>query len=33
MDLLKKELIEMIQKCDDMHWLKAIYAYVKRLIG
>lgn len=29
----KEEIIEMIEKCDDMHWIKAIYAYVKRLLG
>jgi hypothetical protein len=29
----KEEIIEMIEKCDDIHWIKAIYAYVKRLLG
>jgi hypothetical protein len=29
----KKEIIELIEKCDNTHWLKTIYAYVKRLIG
>lgn len=28
----KKEIIEMIEKCDDIHWIKVIYAYVKRLL-
>ena len=28
----KKEIIEMVQKCTDNHWLKLIYAYVKRLL-
>ena len=38
----KKEIIEMVEKCtnnhwiedcNDIHWLKTIYAYIKRLIG
>lgn len=29
----KKEIIGMVEKCDDIHWIKAIYAYVKRLLG
>lgn len=29
----KKEIIELIQKCEDIHWLKTIYAYVNRLLG
>lgn len=29
----KKEIIEMIENCDNIHWLKTIYAYIKRLIG
>jgi hypothetical protein len=29
----KKEIIELIEKCDNIHWLKTIYAYIKRLIG
>jgi hypothetical protein len=29
----KKEIIELIESCDNIHWLKTIYAYIKRLIG
>nr|DAZ65230.1 MAG TPA: hypothetical protein [Caudoviricetes sp.]DAZ72647.1 MAG TPA: hypothetical protein [Caudoviricetes sp.] len=29
----KKEIIELIEKCDNAHWLKVIYTYIKRLIG
>lgn len=28
----KKEIIELIEKCDNTHWLKTIYAYIKRLL-
>ena len=28
----KKEIIEMVEKCNDIHWIKVIYAYVKRLL-
>lgn len=28
----KKEIIEMVEKCNDLHWLKTIYAYIKRLL-
>lgn len=29
----KKEIIELIENCDNIHWLRTIYAYIKRLIG
>lgn len=29
----KEEIIEMIQKCNNFHWLKVIHAYVLRLLG
>lgn len=29
----KKEIIELIENCDNIHWPKTIYAYIKRLIG
>lgn len=29
----KKEIIQLIENCNDIHWLKTIYAYIKRLIG
>lgn len=28
----KQKIIEMINKCDNIHWLKTIYAYVKTLL-
>ena len=28
----KEETIKLIQKCNDIHWLKVIYAYVSRLL-
>lgn len=28
----KKKIIELIMNCDDLHWLKTIYAYVKKLL-
>lgn len=28
----KNEIIILIEKCDNVHWLKTIYAYVKRLV-
>lgn len=28
----KQKIIELIQKCDNVHWLKTIYAYVKTLL-
>lgn len=32
MENYKKEIIEMVEKCNDIHWIKVIYAYVKRLL-
>jgi hypothetical protein len=32
-DEIKRKLINLIAKCDDIHWLKTIYVYVKTLIG
>ena len=29
----KEAIIKLIQKCNDLHWLKVIYAYVSRLLG
>ena len=29
----KEETIKLIQRCNDIHWLKVIYAYVSRLLG
>lgn len=29
----KKEITNLINKCDDLHWLKVIYAYVKKILG
>ena len=29
----KKEIIEMIEKCTNNHWIEVIYIFVKRLIG
>lgn len=28
----KQKIIELIQNCDNIHWLKTIYAYVKTLL-
>lgn len=28
----KKEIIEMIEKCDNAHWIDVIYVFVKRLL-
>lgn len=28
----KQKIIELIQNCDNVHWLKTIYAYVKTLL-
>ena len=30
--LYKEMIIEMVKKCDDMHWLKVIYAYINGLL-
>lgn len=29
----RKMIMALLEMCDDLHWLKTIYAYVKRLIG
>ena len=29
----KKEIIEMIEKCTNNHWIEVIYVFVKKLIG
>lgn len=29
----QEEIIKMIRKCNNLHWLKTVYAYVKRLLG
>lgn len=28
----KKETIKLLEKCNNAHWLKVIYAYVARLL-
>lgn len=28
----KKEIIDMVQKCTDKHWLKIIYTFLKKII-
>jgi hypothetical protein len=28
----KNEIIELIEKCDNLHWLKTIYAYISNLL-
>nr|DAM76804.1 MAG TPA: hypothetical protein [Caudoviricetes sp.] len=28
----KESIIDLINKCDDLHWLKCIYAYVNALL-
>lgn len=29
----KEKIITLITQCENLHWLKTIYAYVKKLIG
>ena len=29
----KEKIIEMVNKCDNLHWLKVIYVYVKGLLA
>lgn len=29
----KREICELIMKCDDLHWLKVIHTYIKKLLG
>lgn len=33
MNYYKTEIINLIQNCNDSHWLKVVYAYVRRLLG
>lgn len=33
MNYYKTEIINLVQNCDNSHWLKVIYAYVKALLG
>ena len=33
MNYYKTEIINLVQNCDNSHWLKGIYAYVKALLG
>ena len=28
----KSKIIELIEKCDNLHWLKTIYAYISNLL-
>ena len=30
MNYYKTEIINLVQNCDNSHWLKVVYAYVKR---
>lgn len=32
MNYYKTEIINLVQNCDNNHWLKVVYAYVKRLL-
>ena len=32
MNYYKTEIINLVQNCDKSHWLKVVYAYVKRLL-
>lgn len=29
----KAEIINLVQNCNNSHWLKVVYAYVRRLLG
>jgi len=31
MNYYKTEIINLVQNCDNSHWLKVVYAYVKRI--
>lgn len=31
-DYYKEQIIKLITECESDHWLKTIYAYVKRLL-
>nr|DAK22097.1 MAG TPA: hypothetical protein [Caudoviricetes sp.] len=33
MDYYKKEITKLINNCNDLKWLKVIYAYVNKLLG
>lgn len=28
----REQIVEMIQSCDNLHWLKVIYAYLCKLL-
>lgn len=32
MNYYKKEIINLVQNCDNSHWLEVIYTFVKRLL-
>lgn len=32
MNYYKTEIINLVQNCDNSHWLEVVYAYVKRLL-
>lgn len=32
MNYYKTEIINLTQNCDNSHWIKVVYAYVKRLL-
>ncbi len=32
MNYYKTEIINLVHNCDNSHWLKVVYAYVKRLL-
>lgn len=31
-EVYQEKIIDLIRKCDSMHWLKTIYAYVRKLL-
>lgn len=28
----REQIIEIVKKCDNLHWLKTIYAYLRKLL-
>ena len=31
-EVYREKIIDLVKKCDNMHWLKTIYAYVRKLL-
>ena len=31
-EVYRERIIEMVKNCDNLHWLKVIYAYLKKLL-